>query len=344
MEDRLHEDHDKVLNVLSVKKIWVPIFFSLLFLGYLIWKDQNFSLQNLALIKEMKIWGALGALTFLGLRDGLYMLRIYMLTEKAVSFKDCFIIVVLWEFSSAVTPSAIGGAFVAVFLFMNIGVSLGKSLAYVMSSAILDNLFFIAFGPLGFIHSFQDPNFAQVHAYISYPFWVSYILIALYTEFMGGGLFLMPNLFKWLMIKMTSWGFLKRYQEAAIKQGNDIILASKSFGRKDVVFWLKIILLTFVIWISRYLILNSLATSFIDCSAADHFKIFCNHLVMWVTMLISPTPGSSGTAEYVFYSMYGGLFGKYTMVIALVWRIFTYYVYLLAGVLILPKWIKQVNK
>ncbi len=344
MEDRLHEDQDKVLKVLNIKKIWVPIFISLLFLGYLLWKDQNFSLQNLALIKEMKILGALGALTCLGLRDGLYMLRIYMLTEKSISWKDCFTIVVLWEFSSAVTPSAIGGAFVAVFLFMNIGCSFGKSLAYVMSSAILDNLFFIAFSPLGFIHSFQDPIFSQAHAFLVFPFWVSYILIALYTEFMGGGLFFFPNFFRWLMVKVTSWGFLKRYQEAAIKQGNDIILASKSFGKKNFIFWMKIILLTFVIWISRYLILNCLATSFIKCSAADHFKIFCNHLVMWVTMLISPTPGSSGTAEYVFYSMYGKLFGKYTMSIALVWRIFTFYVYLLAGVLILPKWIKQVKK
>ena len=247
-----------------------------------------------------------------------------MLTEKSISWKDCFTIVVLWEFSSAVTPSAIGGAFVAVFLFMNIGCSFGKSLAYVMSSAILDNLFFIAFSPLGFIHSFQDHIFSQAHAFLVFPFWVSYILIALYTEFMGGGLFFFPNFFRWLMVKVTSWGFLKRYQEAAIKQGNDIILASKSFGKKNFIFWMKIILLTFVIWISRYLILNCLATSFIKCSAADHFKIFCNHLVMWVTMLISPTPGSSGTAEYVFYSMYGKLFGKYTMSIALVWRIFTF--------------------
>lgn len=344
MEDRIHEDHDKVLNVLNVKKIWVPIILSLIFLFYLIWKDPNFNVQNLALIKEMKIMGVLGALTCLSLRDGLYMVRIYMLTEKTVSLKDCFIIVVLWEFSSAVTPSAIGGAFVAVFLFMNIGVSLGKSLAYVMSSAILDNLFFIALGPLGFIHSFQDPSFAQTYEFLAYPFWISYILIALYTEFMGGGLFLMPNFFKWLMVKMTSWGFFKRYQQAAIRQGNDIILASKSFGRKNVTFWLKIISLTFVIWVSRYLILNCLATSFIHCNAADHLKIFCNHLVMWVTMLISPTPGSSGTAEYVFNSMYGGLFGKYTMIIALVWRMFTFYVYLLAGVLILPKWIKQIKK
>lgn len=340
----MHEDHEKVLNVLNVKKIWVPIILSLLFLIYLIWKDPNFNLHNLTLIKEMKFLGALGALIFLILRDGLYMLRIQLLTDRTISFKDCFIIVVLWEFSSCVTPSAVGGAFVAVFLFMNIGVSLGKSLAYVMSSAILDNLFFIALGPLGFIHSFQDPVFAQVHEFISFPFWVSYILIALYTEFMGGGLFLFPNLFKLLMVKVTSWSFLKKYQQAAMKQGNDIILASKSFGRKSVSFWLKIIGLTFVIWISRYLILNCLATSFIDCKLSDHFDIFCKHLVMWVTMLISPTPGSSGTTEYVFNSMYGGLFGKYTMVISLIWRMFTFYVYLLAGALILPKWIKQIKK
>ena len=344
MGDKMHEDQEKVLNVLNVKKIWVPIIISLLLIACLIWKDPNFNLQNFLLVKDVKIAGLLGALTCLLLRDGLYMWRIYLLTEKTLSWKNCFTIIVLWEFSSAVTPSAVGGAFVAVFLFMNVGVSLGKSLAYVMSSAVLDNLFFIFFGPWGFINSFDNPVFASAHELLYYPFWISYILIAVYTECMGGSLFLFPKFFQWLLIKLTSWGFLKKYRQSAIKQGQDIVLASKSFGKKSVSFWIQIICLTFVIWISRYIILNCLAGAFVDCSLSDHLDIFCNHLVMWVTMLISPTPGSSGTAEYIFNSMYSVLFGKYTMIIALLWRLFTYYAYLIAGALILTSWIKQIKK
>ncbi|MDR2402308.1 MAG: flippase-like domain-containing protein [Cytophagales bacterium] len=344
MGDDIHEDQDKALNVLNVKKIWVPIIISLLLIAYLLWSDPNFTLQNFLLVKDMRIMGLLGAMMCLLLRDGLYVWRIYLITEKSLSWKNCLTLIILWEFASAVTPSAAGGAFVVIFLFMNIGVSLGKSLAYVMSSAVLDNLFFIALGPFCFIHAFQNPDFALAHEFISYPFWISYILITIYTEFMGMGLFFFPNFFQWLMIKITSLGFLKKYKQAAIRQGEDIILASESFGKKSFSFWVQIISLTFVIWTARYVTLNCLASAFVVCNFSDHLDIFCKHLIMWVTMLISPTPGGSGTAEYIFNDMYGNSFGKYTMIISLLWRLFSYYVYLIAGAFILPKWIKKIKK
>lgn len=344
MGDKLHEDKEKVLNVLNVKKIWWPIIIGLLLIIYLFYKDPNFKLVNLFLLKDVKIRGVLGALLCLLLRDGLYIYRIFLLTEKTLSWQNCLKIIILWEFSSAVTPSAVGGSFVAVFIFMSMGISLGKSLAYVMTSSVLDNLFFIVFGPIGFVHAFSNIDFANAHSFLTYPFWISYILIAIYTMFMGGSLFLFPNFFHWLMTKITNIGFLKKYKSSAIKQSNDIILASKSMGNYGCIFWTKILLLTFTIWTARYLTLNCLADAFVDCNISDHLDIFCNHLVMWVTMLISPTPGSSGTAEYVFNSMYKSFFGKYTMIIALLWKLFTYYTYLIAGALILPKWLKNIKK
>ena len=32
----------------------------------------------------------------------------------------------------------------------------------------------------------------------------------------------------------------------------------------------------------------------------DHMLIFARQLVMWIMMLVSPTPGGSGFAEYIF--------------------------------------------
>jgi len=59
-------------------------------------------------------------------------------------------------------------------------------------------------------------------------------------------------------------------------------------------------------------------------------------------MLVMPTPGGSGFAEAVF-SEYMAEFIPigFIVVMALVWRLLTYYPYLLIGAFLLPKWIKE---
>ncbi|MFP4060339.1 MAG: UPF0104 family protein, partial [Bacteroidales bacterium] len=80
---------------------------------------------------------------------------------------------------------------------------------------------------------------------------------------------------------------------------------------------------------------------------SDHFLIFARQLVMWIIMLVSPTPGGSGFAEFVF-SRYLGEFipaspvtsGAIIVAMAFMWRIISYYPYLLMGVIILPRWLQ----
>jgi glycosyltransferase 2 family protein len=63
-------------------------------------------------------------------------------------------------------------------------------------------------------------------------------------------------------------------------------------------------------------------------------------------MLVSPTPGGSGIAEYffpVFLREYiAGPAGDLTTIVALTWRLITYYPYLIIGAFILPFWLRRV--
>jgi uncharacterized membrane protein YbhN (UPF0104 family) len=59
-------------------------------------------------------------------------------------------------------------------------------------------------------------------------------------------------------------------------------------------------------------------------------------------MLISPTPGSSGTAEFIFTQFFKEDLGAATFVSNIFWRLMTYYPYLFLGAAILPRWIKRV--
>ena len=63
---------------------------------------------------------------------------------------------------------------------------------------------------------------------------------------------------------------------------------------------------------------------------------------MWIVMMISPTPGSSGTAEFFYGQFFEQFLGKYTFVTSIVWRLLSYYPYLILGAFFLPRWVRQV--
>ena len=64
---------------------------------------------------------------------------------------------------------------------------------------------------------------------------------------------------------------------------------------------------------------------------------------MWIMMLVSPTPGGSGFAEFVFKEYLGEFLpgAGLAVMMAMLWRLVTYYPYLLAGVFIVPRWVAR---
>jgi hypothetical protein len=98
---------------------------------------------------------------------------------------------------------------------------------------------------------------------------------------------------------------------------------------------------TFLSWTARYWVVNFMLLAFIPVS--EHFLIYARQLVMWVIMLMSPTPGGSGIAEFAF----SGFLREFTLglgaAFALLWRFLTYYPYLFVGSIVLPGWVKRTH-
>ena len=66
---------------------------------------------------------------------------------------------------------------------------------------------------------------------------------------------------------------------------------------------------------------------------------------MYVITQFSPTPGGSGVMELLF----SGFFSDYVTqgvgsVGALLWRLITYYPYLLIGVIVIPTWLRRIMR
>jgi glycosyltransferase 2 family protein len=344
----MEPDAKKVFEVLNLRKIWLPVFIGFGAVLYLFVRDDSFSLAKLSLIGQADWRYLLLVLLAVILRDAGYIYRIRLLTHANLSWLSSFYIIVLWEFSSAVTPSVVGGGFVAIFLLLKSGISLGKSLAYVIITSIFDNLFFIGATSLGFFGVY-DSLFTTMYMLesklgksLQLLFWLSHALVSAYTFIMIFAVFVRPKLFKWILVKSTSIVFFKKWQQAARRHGDELILVSQALQGESFFYWLKVGGITLVTWSARYLVVNLIIAAYVPLDFVDHLVILGKQIMMWTIMLVSPTPGGSGTAEFFYKQFNEATLGNYTLITGVLWRILTYYFYLILGAIYLPRWIKKV--
>lgn len=347
-------DSKKIFKTLNPNKVWIPVLFGIAIVFYKFYTDDSITADNLNLIFSAKAVPFTLAILLILARFGGYMYRIKAISSDQLSWGSSLYIIILWEFASAVTPSVVGGTAVAVFILLKEGINMGKSLAFVMLTAILDNLFFVVAAFLSLVAApnqmfpsdFEIIDGIESDSLLSGGlrpiFYVSYFLIVLYTFIMFYALFIRPRAFKWFLLKVTSIRYLRKWRYSAYEHGNEIIWASANIRGKNLNYWVKIILATVFIWSVRYLQLNVLIEAYSENSLMDHLIIYSRQIILWITMLIAPTPGGSGFAEYFFESFFIEYLQEHTLVTMVLWRILSYYPFLLLGAIFLPRWVKRV--
>lgn len=340
-------DSKKVFKTLNPNKVWIPVFIGLAIVTYLFFSDDDVSSGDLGLIFDASMGAVLLAILVILMRDAGYVYRIREITDRKLTWTSSIYVIILWEFASAVTPSVVGGTAVAVFILNREGINFGKALAYAMLTAILDNMFFVLAAPVVMLLAPGEvfPSL-KINLWLGdslqYIFLISYFLITFYTFAMSFALFFRPRAFKWFLLKITRIPFLKRWRLKANEHGDEIMLASTQLKGKRPGWWVKVCLATVFVWCARYLMLNCLASAFADINLGDHLMIFSRQVIMWIIMLISPTPGASGSAEFFFSQFFTRFLGDYTLVTNISWRMLSYYPYLLLGAIFLPRWVKRV--
>ena len=338
----------EIVKTLNPNKIWIPVLIGLAIVVYLFLSDPDVTADKLKLILDARWLPLVIALLVILARDSGYVYRIKVLTDHELDWKSSIYVIILWEFASAITPSVVGGTTIVVLVLMKEGLKFGKALAYVMLTSILDNLFFLLMSPVALIYS-KDELFPQTGDMqlpmgdsLQVLFLISYALIASYTLVMIYALLIRPRGFKWFLVKLGSLRFLRRWRYTMSNHGDEVMLASRQLRGKGVRYWITIISMTFFVWCARYAMLNCLIAAFVELDWGTHLLIFSRHIMMWIVMLVSPTPGASGAAEFFFTQFFTEFLGDYTFVTNILWRLLSYYPYLLLGAIFLPKWIRRV--
>ncbi|WP_282125854.1 lysylphosphatidylglycerol synthase transmembrane domain-containing protein [Marinifilum flexuosum] len=342
----------KLLHGVRPSRIIYPILIGLAVVVYMLVKEVDANTFSLIEFTWYTIFWLFIALLMMVIRDLGYMARLRILTDRKFSWGKAFRIIMLWEFTSAITPSAIGGTSVAILYLNKEGLKVGRSSAVVMSTSFLDELYFIIMFPLLILllnvkqlFMIESPEHSIWLDSLLYFALGGYLVKLVYLIVLTYGLFWNPRGLKWLLLWIFKLPVLRKWKHGANKAGSDIIESSKELRRKPFLFWFKAFMATFWSWTARYWVVNAMLLAFMleGYSFADHIMIFARQLVMWIMMLVSPTPGGSGFSEWVFTQYLGDFLPTAGLAasMALIWRLISYYPYLFIGVYLLPRWIKK---
>ncbi len=336
-------------------KILLPVIIGLGVAVFLFMREYRPGMFSNITINAKVIFYLFMAFVMMILRDVGYMIRIKILSGGEYNWKNAFNVIMLWEFTSAITPSAVGGTSVAVLYVHKEGINLGKSTAMVLATSFLDELYFILFFPLVFLVvtptamfglNSADISFSNEYFYFAftgYAIKFVYILLVFY------GLFINPPVLKRILTGVFKIRFLKKWSRQAEKVGTDIVTSSHILKKESFGFWFWSFLSTVISWSARYFVVNFLLLALYAAvspervlSFADHILLFARQLAMWIMLLVMPSPGGSGFAEAIFSDFLKDFIPLgFASILAFSWRIVTYYPYLIIGSVIFPGWINK---
>ena len=345
MNKSAESDIKKTRDLLRPKYVAIPIIIGLLAVAAMFWHDSGQFDWSLINITTKSAAYFILAVLFMAGRDFGLTWRFRTLTDHDISWGQALRVNMLCEFTSAVTPSTVGGSSFGMIYLTGEGLNLGRSTAIMITTLFLDELFYVVACPtalalIGFSGLFDIANH-QISASIRITFWIVYAGLGLWTLILGLGIFVRPTAIRSLLINFCKLPILRRWKNEASEMGDAIVSTSKELRRKKFWWWLRAFFGTSLSWISRYMVVNALLLAF--AINADQVMVLARQLVIWVVLTVCPTPGGSGVSEWIFKSYYGDMIASSSLalLLALCWRIVSYYIYLIIGICVIPSWLRQ---
>lgn len=325
-------------------KILIPVAIGI---GVIVWLfGREFDINTLREIKFTPevVTGLLLALLSVFGRDFGLAWRFHLLSDRRLSWKSSAKVTMLCEFTSAITPTSVGGSALSMVFMQREGIKLGRATAITLTTLMLDEGFFMIFCPLLFILIPPTSLFGFAHGAAAHDlqvlFWIVYGVLCLITIVLYIGNFKSPATIALILSKIFSLPILRRWRKSIDELNESLISTSGELRGKPLKWWTAPIAATIVSWISRFAVVNALMLAFIP--EADQLTVLGRQFIVWALLTFTPTPGGSGVSEMLFKTYYSDFIsGPIMMVIAIIWRIFTYYVYLLIGFCMIPTLLKS---
>ena len=343
----------KIQSSLGASKWIIPIGLGLLVIGYMLWKNFNYQeFLNLSWNAKTFIFLILTMLVLV-VRHLAYAWRLKMLCQAYFSWKKSIELIFIWEFASAISPTAVGGSATAMYFLSQEKIPGAKTVTVVLYTTILDTLFtllslalfLITLGP---IMIGPDMEAFNIKSGYGLSFALVFSAMLAYGSFFFYALFINPKQISRLLLFLSRIKWLRRFKHGLSQTANDIQQAARNLRKKTWLFHLKTFTATGIAWMGKFIIIPIVILAVVqhlELEFYDFILLLARSESMFSITAFSPTPGGSGFAEALF----GGFFKDFlnhsnALIIALIWRLLSYYSYLIAGVIIIPIWIRNLVK
>lgn len=344
----IEAEGQRVVRSFRLSRMILPVLLGIAAVGYLFY--HQFDVEQFRSIEwtgRAFAWIGL-ALLILVVRHFFYALRLRTITGDVFSWRKCLELMVIWEFSAALTPTSKGGPFVMLFVLTKEKLAAGRTAAAVFYTMVLDSGFFILtlpfllllYGPPMLypgMKSYGDVGLASGTFFVTYGLMFSYLLVLVFF------LLIRPRYAKNAMNWLAQRPFLKKWSARLALLGEEFELAAKEIHQRDWRYHLKVIIGTVGAWTSKFVMINCLIIALVPATPIDGATqafIYARLVAMFIIMAFSPTPGGAGLAEMALV----GFTSDYVpagvgLVVALLWRGMAYYGYLLLGAIVVPAWL-----
>jgi uncharacterized protein (TIRG00374 family) len=235
---------EKTLRNFKSNRVILPAVLGLGIVAWFIYRDFNkidFGLFELSYMSFVFLLLALGMMFF---RDFGYVLRMRVLSEKQLSWKQCIKIVFLWEFGSAITPSAVGGTALATLFLWKEGLNAGKSTSIVLATSFLDELYFSLMFPLIILLFSKsqifvtDENSQFVRNLFGFAM-AGYSIKLAWTILMAYSILINPKFLAGMLKGIFKLRFIKKMEGFCKPTALDLKLANREFRTKGLKFGLN---------------------------------------------------------------------------------------------------------
>ena len=331
---------------LLAKKVWKKPLLIILFvllnvvvIGMTAFNEFGNS-ENAAMLSEVKIdWWLLipATLCFVAaivLEIYKYVLMIRRAEHKKPTRKTWQVArrtVILGKYYDNVTPAAIGGQpFQIYYMHKNGGISAGMATTIPIIGMISNQLGFLVVAVFAiFIGGFLINNSTLVatacFGLLFYAFWPIAILIATFlpkatTEIIT------------LIVKFLAKIRVVKDETAAVKRTRRAI-DEYAMSVKAILKTRGLLLQTIGLSVAFHLLICSIPFFVLTAFGGNIDFLTCLFTTVAVTSAVYfiPTPGNAGAAEGTFYLVFSGLSSGYVFWAMLLWRFFSYYIYIIMG-------------
>ena len=348
-EDKTSKENRSVASRFKPSMVVWPILFGLIGVGFMLWREMKDGIphETLGLADHWWVF-ALLVLLFTLFKDFSGMYRLRVMAGSPLTFRQLFRIRMLYEFTSAVTPSAAGGSSLEVIFIHREGIKISRAMSMTILALFMDEMLMIVLFPLlllviPYADLFTSNGYFQ-YGYL-WAFIIGYAMKFVWVTLLFIGLFCKST----ILVKIIGWifklKFLRKYKMRGLRTALELRNCAREIQHEGFGYWVRMSLSTIGIWGFRFLIANAAIMIFNPLSAADNLMCFARQYILGIVGMIVPTPGGSGFAEVMFGDFLSEFIVQTMSIVAItsIWRICTYYYYLVAGVIILPQWLGKSN-